>query len=76
MPTTLDAHRKHVAELIGTGKISNSTQLDVVVDYLKKVVVNGGQLDLNDFNEKCGIGKQLTREQVAEVVSKVFNENK
>lgn len=76
MPVTVEAHRKLLAELVGSGKISNSSQLDLVVDYLKKSVATGGEIDFNDFNEKCGVGKNFTAEQIFEVVNSVFEANK
>lgn len=76
LPSTLEAHRKLVAELVGSGKITNSSQFDVVVDYLKKSNSSGTQFDVSDFNEKCGIGKNLTNEEITKVVHKVFEDNK
>ena len=54
----------------------NSSQLDFVIDYLKKGLSAGGHLDIADFNEKCGIGKNISNEEIFSVVKKIFEDNK
>ena len=50
LPTTIETHRKLLAELVGAGKVTNSSQLEFIVDYLKKNLSTAGEIDFNDFN--------------------------
>jgi polyhydroxyalkanoate synthesis regulator phasin len=76
LPATIEKHRSLLAELVGKGNINNNSQLDFIIDYLKENQKKGIDLDLKDFNERCGIGKKSTPEELAVIVKEVFEVNK
>jgi hypothetical protein len=59
LPIILTQFRNQLAQEVGTGKITNSTQLDFVIEYLMINQKKGG-VDLNAYVKDCGIGLHLT----------------
>jgi hypothetical protein len=59
LPIILSQFRDKLAEDVGNSNISNSTQLDYIIEYLITNLKTGG-IDWNAYAKDCGIGVKLT----------------
>lgn len=60
LPETVSAYRQVLAKHVGSGGISNASQLDFSIEYLKNKQLKGG-VDMEEFAKDCGVGVKLTQ---------------
>jgi len=60
LPETVSTYRQVLAKHVGSGGISNASQLDFSIEYLKNKQLKGG-VDLEEFAKDCGVGVKLTQ---------------
>lgn len=68
LPVILEKFRSKLAKEVGSGLISNASQLDYAIDYLLKGEKKGGA-DLEAYTKDCGIGVKLSEEDLKKIVS-------
>jgi len=73
MPEEAEQHSKFLVEYIRDGKIDTGSRLTAAFASLKGME---GDVDVKAFEEDCGVGINITQEQIDEFVNKIFNENK
>ena len=67
-------HRKVLVDLIVGGKVKSPVQLDAGMKYLK--VIGGEDMgELSALEEACGVGKEVSREDIVAAVKEAIQEN-
>lgn len=68
LPVILEKFRSKLAKEVGSGQISNASQLDYAIDYLLKGEKKGGA-DMESYAKDCGIGVKLNEEDLKKIVA-------
>ncbi|KAI9297278.1 glutaminyl-tRNA synthetase [Neoconidiobolus thromboides FSU 785] len=55
--------------------LRTSEQISAAIKYCDKLLVEE-EIDINKFNETCGVGVVVTKEQIEQIVTRVIEENK
>ncbi|EAL62672.1 glutamine-tRNA ligase [Dictyostelium discoideum AX4] len=73
-PANAMKHRATLVDYIANKKSVNSINLQACLDYLRRTA--NEELNVAEFEQSCGVGVVITREQVAQAVSDYINKNK
>ncbi|KNC84399.1 hypothetical protein SARC_03392 [Sphaeroforma arctica JP610] len=68
--------RDYVAKCIAEGKIKNTMQLEAACEYFEDIENFDKPVDQSKFEKNCGVGVEVTDEQVEQVVKDVFADMK
>ncbi|GJS95885.1 glutamine--tRNA ligase-like protein [Tanacetum coccineum] len=71
-PANALVHRPTLLKYIVSSKIKTPPQLKAALAFLE--VTGSGNLDINKFEEDCGVGIDLSREAIKPTVDKIFKE--
>lgn len=73
-PANALKHRPLLSHYIVSSKIKNTNQLDKALPYLSNI--GPESLKVDDFEEACGVGVEVTVEEIKMAVENVISENK
>eukprot|EP01018_Ginkgo_biloba_P011028 Gb_30862 [translate_table: standard] len=73
-PANALKHRPLLLQYIVSSKIKNTTQLEKALPYLSGI--GPESLKVEDFEEACGVGVEVSIEEIKAAVREVVNENK
>jgi glutaminyl-tRNA synthetase len=65
-------HRSVLSESIARGDITNKVQLTEAFTFFTNLA--GGDLDVSEFNKACGVGVQVTDEEIADTIRVLLQE--
>ncbi|KAL5722108.1 glutamine--tRNA ligase [Ranunculus cassubicifolius] len=68
-------HRLTLLEYIVSSKIKTPAQVEAAFLFLGRVVGND-EVDIKEFEEACGVGVEVSTEEIEHTVSQIFEENK
>jgi glutaminyl-tRNA synthetase len=66
-------HRALIAQYIAQRKLKNTQQVDAAIKFAKK---SGASLDIAKFEEECGVGVEISPEDIRNQVADFINKNK
>ncbi|KAF3326911.1 glutamine--tRNA ligase-like protein [Carex littledalei] len=72
-PTNALSHRPVLIKYVISSKIKNSTQLDAALSFLSSV--GPESFDFKKFEEACGVGVEVSTEEIESTVDAVLEEN-
>lgn len=67
-------HRPTLLEYVVSSKVKTTAQLDAALSFLANT--GSENLDVNKFEEACGVGVEVSTEDIKKAVNEVFEENK
>ncbi|KAF3431890.1 hypothetical protein FNV43_RR26626 [Rhamnella rubrinervis] len=73
-PANALVHRPKLVEYIVSSKIKTSAQLEAAFSFFS--TTGPENFKLNEFEEACGVGVEVSAEEIEQTVKKVFEENK
>ncbi|KAG6707170.1 hypothetical protein I3842_06G018800 [Carya illinoinensis] len=73
-PANALVHRPTLLEYIVSSKIKTTAQLDSALSFFASTASD--DFKLNEFEEACGVGVEVSVEEIEQTVSEVFEENK
>ena len=73
-PANALPHRPTLLQYIVSLKVKTTAQLDAALSFL--AITGSENLDLNKFEEACGVGVEVSEEDIKQAVSEVVEENK
>ncbi|XP_068643603.1 glutamine--tRNA ligase-like [Aristolochia californica] len=73
-PASALKHRPTMLQYVVSSKIKNPTQLEAALSFLG--TVGSESFNIDDFEEACGVGVNVSAEQIECAVVEVLNENK
>ncbi|GAQ83924.1 putative glutaminyl-tRNA synthetase [Klebsormidium nitens] len=73
-PANALGHRKHFLEYIADGRIKSIPQVEAAFEYL--ATVGRDELNVAEFEEKAGVGVEVTPEQIKAAVAEVLAADK
>ncbi|KAH9322968.1 hypothetical protein KI387_017607, partial [Taxus chinensis] len=73
-PANALKHRPFLSQYILSSKIKNTNQLEKALPYLS--TIGPESLKVDDFEEACGVGVEVSVEEINAAVKEVVNENK
>ncbi|KAI9078521.1 hypothetical protein K1719_039459 [Acacia pycnantha] len=73
-PTNALVHRPTLLQYVVSSKIKTTAQLDAALSFL--AAVGPENLDLGKFEEACGVGVEVSLEEIKQTVNEVVEENK
>ncbi|XVE75206.1 hypothetical protein DITRI_Ditri12bG0077100 [Diplodiscus trichospermus] len=73
-PANALVHRPNLLEYIVSSKIKTPAQLEAAFSFLSNVASDN--LQRNEFEEACGVGVEVSVEEITETVNEIFEENK
>ncbi|KAL8161303.1 hypothetical protein V2J09_012792 [Rumex salicifolius] len=73
-PASALVHRPKLLEYIVSSKIKTTAQLDAALSFFSNT--GSEKYDLSEFENACGVGIDLSSEDIEKVVNEVFEENK
>ncbi|KAF7808871.1 glutamine--tRNA ligase [Senna tora] len=73
-PANALKHRPTLLQYIVSSKIKTTAQLDAALSFL--AATGSENLDLVKFEEACGVGVEVSEEEIKQTVNEVFEENK
>jgi hypothetical protein len=68
LPLTSEHLRKALSSWVGSGDISNPSQLDFTIEYIKNWEMKGGA-DIEQLKKDCGVSLKLTNEEITNIVN-------
>ncbi|KAI4313908.1 hypothetical protein L6164_026851 [Bauhinia variegata] len=73
-PSNALLHRPTLLQYIVSSKIKTTAQLDAALSFLADTGLEN--LDLKKFEESCGVGVEVSKEEIERIVTEAFEENK
>ncbi|XP_002526992.2 glutamine--tRNA ligase [Ricinus communis] len=73
-PTNALVHRPALLEYIVSSKIKTSAQLEAAFSFLSNTASES--FKLNDFEEACGVGVEVSADDIEKAANEVFEQNK
>ncbi|KAI4357793.1 hypothetical protein L6164_001719 [Bauhinia variegata] len=73
-PSNALLHRPTLLQYVISLKIKTTAQLDAALAFLADTGLE--KLDLKKFEESCGVGVEVSKEEIERIVNEVFEENK
>ncbi|KAJ7954116.1 Glutamine--tRNA ligase [Quillaja saponaria] len=73
-PANALVNRPALLQYLVSSKIKTTAQLDAALSFLAASVLD--KLDWNKFEESCGVGVEVSAEEVEQTINQVFEENK
>ncbi|KAG4998586.1 hypothetical protein JHK82_029378 [Glycine max] len=73
-PANALPHRPTLLQYIVSLKVKTTAQLDAALSFL--AIMGSENLDLNKFEEACGVGVEVSIEDIKQAVNEVVEENK
>eukprot|EP01022_Parablepharisma_sp_SALTPOND_P026501 TRINITY_DN64282_c4_g1_i1.p1 TRINITY_DN64282_c4_g1~~TRINITY_DN64282_c4_g1_i1.p1 ORF type:complete len:972 (-),score=63.93 TRINITY_DN64282_c4_g1_i1:4540-7368(-) len=74
VPPGFERHLEFLAQYIAQGKLRTDAQVEAAIAYIKSTT--GEKMDIPDFEQRCGVGVIVTKEEIREVLHKLFEQNK
>nr|XP_043613934.1 glutamine--tRNA ligase [Erigeron canadensis] len=71
-PANALVHRPKLLEYIVSSKIKTPTQVEAAFAFL--TVTASGELDISKFEDACGVGVEVSREEIVHTVNEIFEE--
>ncbi|XWS68848.1 hypothetical protein CRYUN_Cryun04dG0128300 [Craigia yunnanensis] len=73
-PANALVHRPNLLEYVVSSKIKTSAQLEAAFSFLSNVASEN--FKRNEFEEACGVGVEVSVEEITQTVNEIFEENK
>jgi len=74
LPPGFDTHTEPLIQYIVQRKIKTDTQIEEAIKYLKGKAK--GELNIQEFEKVCGVGIEVTREEIREALEDAVKNNK
>ncbi|KAK4872474.1 hypothetical protein RN001_014503 [Aquatica leii] len=69
----INQHLSFIVKYIATKKLDSTVRIDKAIEY---ILAHVNKLDVNEFEQYCGVGITVTPEQIEKVVEELLSKNK